>query len=156
MKVSNPVLRIVLAGVLGVSVGAASAVVWAEETTPAQTTVNDAADVAYWPSINQHKPAELKAYLAAFPSGRFASLAKVRLDELGQAPAQAAQPPATAPAKPAAEAAPPPAAEPTKPAEAQTAGPLPDMWAALSAPVHDQPDRKAKVVFEINAGDPVP
>ena len=42
-----------------------------------------AAEIAFWHSVeNSNDPAELEAYLKAYPKGQFAPLAKVRLDRL--------------------------------------------------------------------------
>ena len=89
---------------------------------PAVAQGIDPADVTFWQSIqSSQNPAEYQAYLATFPSGVFAELAKLRIQELtGQAPAanapaaapQAAAPQAMAPvtaAAPEAPPAPPPA-----------------------------------------------
>jgi hypothetical protein len=96
----------------------------------------DPADLAFWQSImTSTDPEEYKAYLDAFPNGRFAALARLRLrpgalqpkrppkpqqqlPALQQAPAQPAQPPAIAAPPPAPAAPPPPApaaAEPPPP-----------------------------------------
>ncbi|MBN9082602.1 MAG: hypothetical protein BGP04_00270 [Rhizobiales bacterium 62-17] len=63
-------------------------------TTPAPS--ENAAEIAFWNSVKDSKnPAELRAYLQAFPSGVFAPLAKVRIEGLEKA--AAAPPPAPAP-----------------------------------------------------------
>lgn len=44
---------------------------------------DDPADLAFWTSVrNSGNPAELQAYLATFPHGRFAELARIRLQAL--------------------------------------------------------------------------
>jgi hypothetical protein len=49
----------------------------AATAAPAQET--DAADLAFWQSIqNSTNPAEYRAYLEAFPNGKFAALARIR------------------------------------------------------------------------------
>ena len=51
----------------------------------------DPADIAFWSSVgNSTDPAELRAYLHAFPHGQFAEIAKIKLQELGAAPPAAA------------------------------------------------------------------
>jgi len=43
----------------------------------------DAAQVAFWESVRDSKdPAELGAYLKAYPNGQFSALARIRLDKL--------------------------------------------------------------------------
>ena len=55
---------------------------------PPRGTDGMAADMAFWDSIKgANKPAELKAYLAQFPNGLFAGLARARLPESQDAPA---------------------------------------------------------------------
>lgn len=62
---------------------------------PAAAQQADPADLAFWQSIqNSQNPAEYRAYLQAFPNGRFAALARVRAGQ-GGAPTGA---PAAAPA----------------------------------------------------------
>ena len=66
----------------------------------------DAGEIAFWESVRDSKnPAELQAYLDAYPQGKFAALARVRIGALGGAPnaAPAASVPATglAPTAPA-------------------------------------------------------
>jgi formylglycine-generating enzyme required for sulfatase activity len=75
---------------------------------PPQTpgvTQDAAYDLAFWESIrNSRNAAEYRAYLDAYPNGRFASLARTREQEYRASPA--------APAAVAAVAPPPPAAQP--------------------------------------------
>lgn len=62
-------------------------------TTPAPS--ENAAEIAFWNSVKDSKnPAELRAYLQAFPTGVFAPLAKVRIEGLEKA---AASSPASTP-----------------------------------------------------------
>jgi hypothetical protein len=71
-----------------------SAPAWADQTDPG--------DLAFWQSIqNSTNPAEYEAYLKAYPTGRFAALARIRF---AKPPAAAA--PAVAAAPAAAVAAP--------------------------------------------------
>ena len=64
----------------------------------------DPADLAFWTSLRSDNPAELQAYLEAFPNGRFAELARIRLKAaraafavpLPSAAASQPSPPATA------------------------------------------------------------
>lgn len=80
---------------------------------PAWAQGTDPADLVFWQSIqNSTNPAEYQAYLDAFPQGKFAPLAKLRMQgnamPTGAAPApmpQAAMPAPPAPAMPAAAAA---------------------------------------------------
>lgn len=67
----------------------------------------DARDLAFWDSIKlSTNPAEYEAYLAQFPKGQFASLARARAQALRQPVAAVAPAPLAAPPKPAAAAAP--------------------------------------------------
>jgi hypothetical protein len=71
--------------------------------------------VVFWESVrNSVNPAELKAYLARYPDGAFAALARARLDALAAAEAKRAAPPA--PERKAGEK--PPAAAPRATAKA--------------------------------------
>ena len=73
----------------------------------------DAGEIEFWKSVqNSNNPAELQAYLQAYPQGKFVPLARLRISRLTgapspapagpaakeSAPAVAAQPPATPPA----------------------------------------------------------
>ena len=56
------------------------------ETPPAETM---AIELAFWDSVkDSDNPAILQAYLGQYPEGSFATLAKVRLAELGSEPVQ--------------------------------------------------------------------
>jgi TPR repeat protein len=62
------------------------------------------AEIVFWESVrNSNDPAEIEAYLKAYPNGQFAPLARIRLNKLKGA---AADKPATPPPAPAASAAP--------------------------------------------------
>ena len=51
--------------------------------TPDAAPALNTAEIAFWTSVKDSKnPAEFRAYLTAFPSGLFAQLAKLRLEEL--------------------------------------------------------------------------
>jgi len=53
----------------------------------------DPADIAFWSSVaNSRDPAELRAYLHAFPHGQFVEIAKIKLQELENAPHAPAPP----------------------------------------------------------------
>lgn len=69
-------------------------------TNPAASAQpSDAADISFWQSVENAKdPAELEAYLKAFPNGKFAPLARIRLNRLksGAAPPPAQPSPAPA------------------------------------------------------------
>lgn len=91
-------------------------------------------ELSFWDSIkNSTYAADYEAYLKQYPNGRFAALAKTRLDRIkASAPAQASAPAtAAAPAKPEpkaqAKTEPPPAAPAKPPAQAaaQNATPAP-------------------------------
>ena len=44
----------------------------------------DAGEISFWESVQSSKnPAELRAYLQAYPQGQFAALARVRIAALG-------------------------------------------------------------------------
>ncbi|KAB2911882.1 MAG: DUF4189 domain-containing protein [Hyphomicrobiaceae bacterium] len=50
-------------------------------------TPGSEADIAFWNSVKDSRvPAEIKAYLDAFPNGTFAELARIRLQNLAQQP----------------------------------------------------------------------
>jgi len=52
-------------------------------TAPVAAQSSDAADIEFWQSVKQSgDPAELRAYLKAFPNGRFAPLARIRIRKL--------------------------------------------------------------------------
>src|SRR5215216_5087339 len=58
----------------------------AEKAEPKKDTpsgpVDSQADLAFWDSVKDRgKPEELRAYLKQFPNGRFADLARLRLQE---------------------------------------------------------------------------
>jgi len=76
-------------------------------------------EVVFWESVrNSTNPTELNAYLARYPDGAFAPLARARLDALAAAAAK----PAAAPAKAAVAAAPPaPEHKPAAPEPRQAA-----------------------------------
>lgn len=62
--------------------------------TPASESVADGLafweELAFWESIeNSTEPAEFEAYLQAYPDGRFAALARLRIESLGDGPAEA-------------------------------------------------------------------
>jgi peptidoglycan hydrolase-like protein with peptidoglycan-binding domain len=85
-------LAAVLAAVAVIAVSAAAG--YAQEKTP-----DAQADIAFWSSVKDSKdPAEIKAYLDAFPKGTFAELAKIRLKALERA--MAAPAPASPPKAP--------------------------------------------------------
>lgn len=88
-------------------------------------------ELAFWNSVKDSKQiSDYEAYLKAYPKGRFAPLARARIDQLRasapQVPAQAAQPP---PAKPAATRPPEP-----KPAETRATEPKASVKASQAAP----------------------
>lgn len=65
----------------------------------------DSGEIAFWDSVKDSKnPAELQAYLEAYPQGKFAALARIRISALGGTP------------RPAPTAVTPPR-EPSQPAE---------------------------------------
>jgi hypothetical protein len=67
----------------------------------AQAAGDDRAELAFWDAIKDSKnPDEYKAYLDTYPKGKFAALARVRMDALKKQ----AEPAAAAPAAPAASA----------------------------------------------------
>ncbi len=68
---------------------------WAAADRPllAQAAGDDKAEIAFWESIKDSKsPAEYKAYLDTYPKGKFAALARVRMDALNKQAAPAAAP----------------------------------------------------------------
>ncbi|EUC13158.1 UNVERIFIED_ORG: formylglycine-generating enzyme required for sulfatase activity [Burkholderia sp. CF145] len=93
---------------------------------------NEQYELTFWESIkDSNYPSDYEAYLKAYPNGRFATLAKARIDRL-KASGQTAPPAAThaappaAPSRPAAAAAPAPQPAPTPaPAPKAAATPAP-------------------------------
>ncbi|WP_181301135.1 SUMF1/EgtB/PvdO family nonheme iron enzyme [Bosea sp. 124] len=81
----------------------------------------DAYELSFWESIrSSENPAEYRAYLNAYPNGRFAGLARTREQQYAaRQPAPGRPAPAALPAAPAPQAAPPPAVasvrEPARP-----------------------------------------
>ncbi len=102
-------------------------------------------EMAFWDAIkNSTNPGDYKAYLEAYPQGRFAPLARVRA---AGAAAPAATPPAAAPPTATPPAAAPPAAPPAPPL-----GPPPAQVATRSAPAPDPAaEAKAKADAEAKA-----
>ncbi len=103
-------------------------------------------EALFWDSVrNSSDPAELRAYLAKYPDGTFAPLARARLDALAAAEAKRAVDVKAADVK-AAAAAPKAAAAPPAAAAPKPAAPGPPSKvaaAAPSAPVPAPPPRKA-------------
>jgi len=90
---------------------------------------NEQYELTFWESIKDSNYAsDYEAYLKAYPNGRFAALAKARIDRL-KASGQAAPP--AAPSRPAAAAAPAPQPAPTP---APTPAPAPKAAAPVPAP----------------------
>jgi hypothetical protein len=76
---------------------------------PAATApVNDAAEIAFWNSVKDTRnPRELQAYIQAYPTGTFSTLARLRINALEEdARAKAAPPPPPPAPKPAPAPAP--------------------------------------------------
>lgn len=100
-------------------------------------------ELSFWDSIkNSNYAADYEAYLKQYPNGRFAALAKSRLDRIkASAPAQAASAPALSPApakpEPKAQAK----SEPAPPAA--TAKPIPAPPATPPAATQGQPRTRA-------------
>jgi uncharacterized protein YgiM (DUF1202 family) len=117
--------------------------------TPAATVANTPAlappasdgatvEVAFWQSIqNSGRAADFEEYLRQFPSGRFAGLARIRLDELRRSQTAAIAPPATAVQGPTVE----PVDRP--------------MVANINANVREQPSVQARIVARLSAGQSV-
>ncbi|WP_250515194.1 caspase family protein, partial [Caballeronia sp. INDeC2] len=83
---------------------------------------NEQYELTFWESIKDSTyPGDYEAYLKAYPNGRFATLAKARIERLraaGNAAKPAASSPAAPPAATATPAAPAPKAPPSAPATA--------------------------------------
>ena len=80
----------------------------------AQDAAQNPAEIAFWSSVKDAKnPAELRAYLTAFPNGLFSQLARLRIEELEK--------PQTAPAAPARATAPSPPSPQQTPSTPATA-----------------------------------
>ncbi len=102
-----------LAGlVLSLTLASASPLAFAQAPTPAQQVSSP--EVTFWGSVRDSQdPAEIEAYLKAYPNGQFAPLARIRLKRLKAG--ATSEEPATAPA-PASPVSPPPQQmEPGKP-----------------------------------------
>lgn len=85
-----------LAVAVAVGLAAPTASLASDRVFVAQAAGDDKAEIAFWDSIKDSKnPDEYKAYLDTYPKGKFAALARVRMDALKK-PAAAA--PAAAPA----------------------------------------------------------
>jgi hypothetical protein len=55
-------------------------ILWMQSRDTMRGAVADDADLAYWASIREsHRPSDYEAYLDAFPEGRFAALAELRI-----------------------------------------------------------------------------
>ncbi len=73
---------------------------WSVEGANAQSDQELSAEISFWESVrDSDRPEELQAYLDAFPGGRFAPLAVLRLKALGNEPLLA-QPQPIAPVQP--------------------------------------------------------
>lgn len=98
----------------------------------------DSGEIAFWDSVKDSKnPSELQAYLEAYPQGKFAALARIRIGALGGTPrtaptavAPSASPPE--PSQPAVEATPP--AEPQAPSTETPAAAAQTQWREFSSP----------------------
>ncbi len=125
---------------LGLAVSSAHApMAWA--APPGSVRMADA-DLSFWEAVrNSNDPAELRAYLDAFPNGAFTGLARARLQRLTQ-PTPVVAPPKPAPVetpKPAPAPAPvvapvvAPAPRPPRPSVAPSATPQADFATRLAA-----------------------
>lgn len=117
--------------------------------SPARGT-SAAADVAFWESVRDTGSAEeLRAYLAQFPNGQFAGLARLRLERLeGRGARQAGA--AAVPAAPAPAPPPAAAAAPVRPVPASPAPPPPR--APAGAVAFRCPPAGQRFAFEGGAG----
>jgi formylglycine-generating enzyme required for sulfatase activity len=87
-------------------------------------------ELAFWNSIKDSKQvSDYEAYLHAYPKGRFAALARARIQQLKAAPPQPATAPAAQPAKPA-DSKPPPEQARTSPKSPPQQGKAPPAPAA--------------------------
>jgi tRNA A-37 threonylcarbamoyl transferase component Bud32 len=86
---------------------------------------DEAVELAFWNSIGSSSDPRLyREYLAKYPQGKFASLAKLKLEDQPSKPVDAHRPPPAAPAQPSAAAAPAQSANaPVQPAK-ETVPPL--------------------------------
>jgi hypothetical protein len=58
-------------------------------SSPRSTNDNEVVELAFWESVRESRhPEELAAYISAFPSGRFVTLARLRMHELARTPQQ--------------------------------------------------------------------
>ncbi|WP_409018278.1 SUMF1/EgtB/PvdO family nonheme iron enzyme [Caballeronia sp. LZ035] len=98
---------------------------------------NEQYELAFWDSIKDSTfPSDYEAYLKAYPNGRFAALAKARIERLHAA--GSAKPAASAPAAP-------PTAQPTAPsaATATPAAPAPKPAPSAAAAAPEKPRQSA-------------
>ena len=117
---------------------------------PASGPGDSAIELAFWQSIQGSEYAgDYKAYLARYPNGNFAPLARSRLAALGDSEAAAAPAPApVAPARPAIQT-PPPAAKPAAPALTPVEA---DYVAIRSANVREAPSTEAPIAATLAIG----
>ena len=147
MKVRAAMTGLALLAALGAS-GAAEAGEARQPVLLAQAT--DAAELAFWDSIKSSKdPAEYKAYLDTYPSGKFAALAKARMNSLQKQAAPAPKP--AAKKKPAAK----PAAAPAAPAAPGKAVVGKQYTTSRQAVVRQQPNADSPQASTIPAGQAV-
>lgn len=118
-------------------------------------------ELAFWDSIkDSNHAADYEAYLQAYPKGRFAALAKARIERLRAAESKAAPPPQERPAPaaktperpqpaPAAKAAP----ERSKPAEKKEPPKEPPATAGKEAPKQASPAAAAPSTERSSGGD---
>lgn len=88
MLVKKSTVKILLF-VTSIVIGLAGANVLLAQSTDSSDTTEDVsfwAELAFWESVKDSRnPEELRAYLSAYPEGRFVALARVRVEALGKA-----------------------------------------------------------------------
>jgi tetratricopeptide (TPR) repeat protein len=121
----------------------------APKPAPAPVVDPQQADIAYWNSIKASKnAADYKAYLEKYPTGEFADLAKLRVEQLDAAAAAPAEPPQqTASAKPKTTqpATPQPASSQRVTFEAKDT----TVYAKDGGQVRAEPNPKARLVIKL-------
>ncbi len=141
-------------------IGLAALAIAAVAQPPAAHAAADAAELAFWQSVNGTKDAhEYQLYLDAYPNGAFAAIAKHRLPpaDPAVAPAAPALAPIPLPGAPQAAAAAAPAAQPDPDGPSLTISPPGGRVGQLfTVGCHNLPENgSSDVIIVVRAGSPV-